>query len=63
MADDYAGESSTAGAISVGSSQSGTIETFGDRDWFGIALIAGRTYRFDLQASSSGNGTWEDPFL
>ncbi|MGE3282502.1 MAG: FG-GAP-like repeat-containing protein, partial [Alphaproteobacteria bacterium] len=63
MADDYAGDSLTAGTISVGGSQSGTIEVFGDSDWFAIALIAGRTYRFDLQAESSGNGTWDDPFL
>src|SRR2546423_1871098 len=63
MADDFASTTSTTGAVSVGGSTSGNIETAGDTDWFKITLTGGHTYQFDLKGSPSGNGTLADPFL
>ncbi len=63
LIDDYAGNTTTRGAISVGQSVMGEIETTGDSDWFRIALTAGHTYRFNLQGRDSGQGTLRDPYL
>lgn len=41
MADDYSNSTSTTGAVGVGSSTTGNIETAGDTDWFRIMLAAG----------------------
>jgi len=57
MADIPASTATTA-SISVGGSVTGTIETFGDHDWFRIQLTAGQ------QISITLNGTTlQDPFL
>ncbi|MEG3146486.1 pre-peptidase C-terminal domain-containing protein, partial [Sphingomonas sp. RT2P30] len=61
--DDYPGDASTTGIVSVGSATTGTIGTTGDTDWFKVTLVAGHSYRFDLQAHDSGQGTLPDPFL
>ena len=45
--DDYAGDTSTTGSLTVGSSVNGNLETYGDSDWFAITLEAGATYQFD----------------
>lgn len=42
------------GTVSVGTPRTGSIETAGDRDLFGIALTAGRTYTFDLTGAATG---------
>ena len=56
--DDYAADTSTTGTVTIGRQSSGSIDFVGDRDWLGISLQSGRTYRFDL----SGN-TLSDPTL
>ena len=63
MADDYAGNTSTDGTVTVGGSRSGRIELAGDTDWFRITLTAGVTYQFDLKGNPTGDGTLPDPFL
>src|SRR5438034_452277 len=63
MADDYTNTTGTAGTISVGGSAIGNIETVNDTDWFKTTLTSGRTYRFDLQGSATGQGTLADPYL
>ena len=63
MADDYTNTIDTTGAVAVGGSATGTIETAQDRDWFAVELEAGRTYRFDLKGSPTGDGTLSDTFL
>ena len=45
--DDYASDTSTTGSLTVGSSVTGNLETYGDSDWFAITLEAGATYQFD----------------
>ncbi len=49
--DDFGNNSETSGLMEVGGSVTGKIESRGDRDWFAVQLIAGTTYRFDLEGS------------
>lgn len=50
--DDYAGNVFTSGSVAVGGTASGVVGVPGDRDWFRVALVAGRRYRFDLSGVS-----------
>ena len=61
--DDYADDSTTTGRVVVGGSATGDIETPGDRDWFAVELEAGKLYRFDMEGSSTGDGTLGVPYL
>ena len=63
MADDHTNTIDTTGAVAVGGSATGNIETAQDRDWFAVELEAGRTYRLDLKGSPTGDGTLSDTFL
>ena len=63
MADDHTNTIDTTGAVAVGGSATGNIETAQDRDWLAVELEAGRTYRFDLKGSPTGDGTLSDTFL
>ena len=56
--DDLADETSTKGNLSVGSTNSGELETAGDRDWFEVSLTEGSRYEFN----QIGN-TLSDPYL
>ena len=53
----------TSGAVEVGGSATGAIETRGDRDWFAVELEAGKTYRIDMEGSWTGAGTLRSPYL
>src|SRR5438067_6672408 len=46
----------TTGAIAVGGTATGNIETVNDTDWFRTTLTAGRTYQFGLEGSATGQG-------
>ncbi|MGB9367249.1 MAG: FG-GAP-like repeat-containing protein, partial [Xanthobacteraceae bacterium] len=63
ITDDYAGSTATTGVVGVGGSTTGSIETTGDADWFAVTLVAGKTYRFDLEGSNTGQGTLQFPSL
>ena len=63
MSDDYSADRFTTGAVAVGGSTTGTIETAYDEDWFAVELVAGRTYQFDLEGSPTGRGTLPDTYL
>ncbi|MGE3335832.1 MAG: pre-peptidase C-terminal domain-containing protein [Rhodospirillaceae bacterium] len=62
-ADDYTANSSTTGAVAVGGSVTGRLETSTDADWFAVTLTAGQSYRIDLRGSASGGGTLADPYV
>jgi hypothetical protein len=62
-ADDYAGSASTTGALSSGGSVTGVLERGNDADWFRVSLVAGQTYRVDVQGALSDNGTILRPFV
>ena len=61
--DDFTADTNTTGTVAVGGSATGRINSAGDRDWFAVELVAGTTYRFDLEGSPSGDGTLADPYL
>ena len=61
--DDYAADATTTGRVVVGGSATGNVEYNCDTDWFAVDLEAGKTYRFDLEGSSTGGGTLRDPAL
>ena len=44
--DDYTADKTTTGAVAVGGSATGEIETEQDVDWFAVTLEAGKTYHF-----------------
>ena len=62
-ADDFAAETGTSGTVEVGGTATGEIDYEGDRDWFAVTLVAGRTYWVDLKGSETGAGTLRDPYL
>ena len=51
----------TTGIIAVGSSVTGYINTGGDHDWYRVQLVAGTTYRFNLDGSTAS--ALGDPYL
>ena len=61
--EDFARNSSTSGRVAVGDKATGSIGSSGDRDWFAVELVAGRTYVIDLRGSPTDDGTLRDPFL
>ena len=61
--EDLPAGTSTAGRVLVGDTATGNIGTSGDRDWFAVDLVAGRTYAIDLRGSPTGDGTLNDPYL
>ena len=61
--DDYGASISTAGEVSIGGSRNGEIEITNDRDWFAVSLLAGKTYRINLEGSPTGGGTLTDSYL
>ena len=63
MSDDYSANTLTDGTVAVGGTETGTIETGRDRDWFAVELVAGRTYTIDLKGRPTGDGNLRDPRL
>nr|CRH07569.1 Protein of unknown function. Containing four cadherin domains and two bacterial pre-peptidase C-terminal domains [Candidatus Magnetococcus massalia] len=51
------------GALTVGSSLTGTVNAEHDTDWFSVTLTAGTTYQVDVKGSDSGAGTLTNPTL
>jgi hypothetical protein len=62
-ADDYAGNQTTTGMLTMGESLTGNIQFSSDLDWFRIDLVAGHFYVFDMKGVDSGGGTLADPKL
>ena len=61
--EDFSRDPSTSGWIAVGDTATGRIGSNGDRDWFAVELVAGRTYVIDLRGSPTDDGTLSNPFL
>ena len=61
--DEYAADTGTAGAVTVGGRAAGEIELPGDVDWFAVALDAGTLYQVGVQGSFTTTGTLPDPYL
>ena len=63
MPDNISDNISTTGRVAVGNSLTGEIETTNDSDAYAVELVAGRTYRIDLEGAATDKGTLADPFL
>ena len=63
MFDDYSADVSNAGAVSVGGTATGEIETGKDFDWFAVEFVAGRTYVIDLEGAGTGGGSLRNTVL
>ena len=67
--DDYTDGTITTGTVAVGGSVTGVIGAprpgfnARDVDWFKVELLAGRTYRIDLEGASTSSGTLPDPSI
>ena len=61
--EDFSTDPSTSGRIAVGDTATGRIGSSGDRDWFAVELVSGRTYVIDLRGSPTDDGTLSDPYL
>ena len=62
-ADDFSADTMTTGTVTVGGTAEGNIEAAGDRDWFGVSLVAGTSYLIDLKGNRTNDGTLADPRL
>ena len=60
---DLSEDTSTTGRVAVGGTVRGSIETSGDRDWFAVDLVSGRTYTIELRGRATLDGTVADPYL
>ena len=58
---DVPATAATPGRIAIGGTATGTLSPAGDRDWFAMALEAGRTYVISL--AGAGASPLADPFL
>jgi serralysin len=58
--DSVLGSVVTTGTITVGGIAAGFVNTSGDHDWYRITLVAGETYRFNLDGTLNGLA---DPYL
>lgn len=59
--DTVPGDTSTGFSLALGTTQSGSINTLGDRDWYQVTLVAGQKYTFTLNAT--GTSPLSDPFM
>ena len=60
---DLPANTTTTGQVEVGSSVTGNIGSFADRDYFRVVLEAGTRYQIDLEGAPTGRGTLADPAL
>ena len=63
MADDYAGDTTTAGVLTLGTPQTGSVEASFDEDWFAFEVTEGTTYVFNLDADTSNGNALIDTYL
>ena len=61
--DDFLRTVETTGTIEVGSEATGEIQFANDRDWFGVELTAGVTYKVRLSGADENGGTLQDPWI
>lgn len=63
MSDTIAGDATTNAVLAVNGQSNGVVDSSGDIDWFKVNLVAGFTYRIDLEGNSTQAGTLGDPLL
>jgi hypothetical protein len=63
IANEVPGNVGTYSNLAIGTSRTGDLHANGDQDFHRMTLVAGRTYRFNLDGANFGNGALADPFL
>ena len=63
VGDDYPADITTTGTVSVGSFQTGELESSGDVDWIRVTLVGGTEYVIDYEGEETGRGTLFDPYF
>ena len=63
VAREVSGNTGTYSNLAIGTSRTGDLHANGDQDFHRMSLVAGRTYRFNLDGANFGNGALADPFL
>ncbi|MBL8546114.1 MAG: M10 family metallopeptidase C-terminal domain-containing protein [Hyphomonadaceae bacterium] len=58
---DIAGNTSTTATLTIGGSETGALQVFGDDDWFAVQLVAGQSYVFTLTPGALS--PMQDPYL
>ncbi|MEQ1888713.1 MAG: pre-peptidase C-terminal domain-containing protein [Alphaproteobacteria bacterium] len=61
--DDFAASAGTGGSLVAPGNVSGNVDAMGDRDWFRVNLLGGKSYRFELEGVDTTRGTLADPVL
>ncbi|EPX82032.1 calcium-binding protein [Salipiger mucosus] len=60
--EEIAESTTTTASLGLGTPAEGRIEYYGDADWYGVELVAGETYQFDLEAFGE-TAPLSDPYL
>jgi hypothetical protein len=63
IVDDFAANIKTTGLVAVDGSVTGEISSWGDQDWFQLALDAGQQVTIDLEGDPTDQGTLLDAAL
>ncbi|MGF1501809.1 MAG: CARDB domain-containing protein [Paracoccaceae bacterium] len=61
FADDFGEDAETAGVLPTNGAVTGVIEQPGDRDWFAVDLIAGRSYAIEQSGETLGGDALSNP--
>ena len=63
LTDDHPAAVDTSAVVAVDGASTGAVDYGGDVDWFAVSLVAGRHYRINLEGTSTGQGSLDDPRL
>ena len=63
IVDDCPADTGTTCSVTVGGTASGELEVDGDRDWYEVQFVSGKSYRIELNGAEEASGTLSDPYF